>query len=569
MKKLITVLVVVLILLVLGIAGAVGYVWYQNNHIFVEDAVYPIHSESLDLRGQDISIEHYETVRASLPDCHILWDVPFQGKKLSNDTKTLTVSELTDEDIQVMDYFTGLIEVDAAGCDDYAQIEKLMAHRPNCNVRYEVRLGKLSCAPDIAELVLENGDYNYDAMLENLTWLHKLTSVRLRMPELTQEQITVLRETYPEIEITCTVSLLGEEYEVDTAELNLSSVTTAQIPEIVEKLPLLPNVASIELMDANGTSSLTKEDVKVLMEAVPHVVFNYTFDFYGYTLSTADEEVHIKNTRIGEDGVAEVRTALDIMTNCKRFVLENCSISNETMAQLRNDYRDRTKVVWRVEFGKGSTLTDVHAIRATHGLKDSTNKNLIYCEDVRFMDLGHNGDEGSAYLRDVSFVTGMPNLEAIILSGSYITDLTPFASCKNLKFLEIAFCGMVTDLSPLAECTSLEMLNIGSIKLKDLSALDKLPLTHLMARWYPSGNCPIPAEERERFISQHPDCWASFTGSQPYGDGWRYDENGDELPYYAMLRDIFKYDQDPNIPNHTGWYWDQEAYNNSLTEGEV
>jgi hypothetical protein len=238
------------------------------------------------------------------------------------------------------------------------------------------------------------------------------------------------------------------------------------------------------------------------------------------------------------------------------------------MAQLRNDYRDRTKIVWRVEFGKGSTLTDVVAIRATHGLKDSTNKNLIYCEDVRFMDLGHNGEEGSAYLRDVSFVTGMPNLEAIILSGAYITDLTPFSGCKNLKFLEIAFCGMVQDLSPLAGCTSLEMLNIGSIKLTDLSALDNLPMTHLMARMYPSGKCPIPAEEQARFQELHPDCWASFTGSQPYGDGWRYDENGDELPYYAMLRDVFKYDQDPNIPNHTGWYWDQEAYNNSLTEGE-
>ena len=37
-----------------------------------------------------------------------------------------------------------------------------------------------------------------------------------------------------------------------------------------------------------------------------------------------------------------VRNALDLLKNCKRFVLENCQISNETMAKLRDDYRDRT-----------------------------------------------------------------------------------------------------------------------------------------------------------------------------------------------------------------------------------
>lgn len=568
MKKLITVLVVILILLALGIAGALGYVWYRENHIFVEDAVYPIAAESLDLRGQEISIEHYETLRGKLPSCRILWDVPFQGQRYPDDTASLAVTSLSDEDIARLDYFPKLTRLDAMQCQEYDQIEKFMAHRPECAVSYQVSLGPKAFAPDTAELELANGDYDFDTMLANLTYLRQMKSIRLRMPELTQEQIARLQETYPHITFTSTVELLGAEYEVDVEELDLSAITSGDVDAVLEKLPLLPNVKTIELMTEGGTANLAAEDVRRLMEGVPEVVFNYIFDFYGYTLSTADEEVHIKNAHIGEDGVAQVRAVLDIMTNCKRFVLENCQISNETMAQLRDDYRGRTKIVWRVNFGKGSTLTDVHAIRATHGLKDSTNKNLIYCEDVRFMDLGHNGEEGSAYLRDISFVTGMPNLEAIILSGAYITDITPLASCKNLKFLEIAFCGMVESLEPLAECTSLEMLNIGSIKLEDLSALDELPLTHLMARWYPSGKCPIPTEEQERFVQQHPDCWASFTGSQPYGDGWRYDENGDELPYYAMLRAVFKYNLDPNIPNHTGWYWDQEAYDNSLTEGE-
>ena len=59
MKKLIRVLVVILLVLVLAVAGVLGFLWYRNNHIFVEDAVYPIDSASLDLRGEDISFEHY------------------------------------------------------------------------------------------------------------------------------------------------------------------------------------------------------------------------------------------------------------------------------------------------------------------------------------------------------------------------------------------------------------------------------------------------------------------------------------------------------------------------------
>ena len=554
MKKLITILVIILILLGLGIAGALGFVWYRNNHIFIEDAVYPINAETLDLRSQDISVEHYDALHAQLPNCRILWDVPFQGKTHQNIAGYLAMTELSDEDIHMLDYFPSLTSVDATGCRDYAQIEKLMAHRPDIQVTYQVDLGGIPCAPDVTALVLEDTDYDYDLLLRNLSWLHQLTDVRLRMPKLSQEQIQQLREAYPDITFTCTVELLGAEYEPDTDSLDLSSMTSDQLPQVLEKLPLLPQVADIQLMDENGVSGLTLADAKLLMEAVPDAVFHYTFDFYGYTLSTADEEVHIKNTKIGEEGVAQVRDVLDVMTNCKRFVLENCQIPNETMAKLRDDYRDRTKIVWRVSFGEGSTMTDAEVIRAVYDLVDDNCYNLIYCEDVRYMDLGHN-----EWLDGCDFVAGMPNLEYIILSGAPIKSLEPFRACKSLKLLEIAFCEYIEDLSPLAECTNLQMLNISNTHALDLSPLDELPLTHLVARTNPSGKCRIPQDEQDRFIQQHPDCWTSFTGAQPYGVGWRYAENDkDYLDHYLLLRTVFRYKLDPAIPNHVGWYLKDE-----------
>ena len=552
-NKVVTVLVVIALVLVLLVGGALGFIWYRDNHIFVEGEAYPISARTLDLREEDISFDHYEQVHSQLPDCWILWNVPFQGGKYSSDSETLRVSSLTEEDVELLvTYFPELKKLDASQCRDYLNLELYKAQKPDCDVVYEVSVGSKSFAPDTTELVLENGDYDLTVLMENLVYLPKVTSIQLKMPELTLAQIEELKAAYEGIAVTCTVELLGQEYDTETTELDLSALASEDVAAVAEKLAMLPNLTAVELMNADGVSQLTKADVKALKTAAPNAVFHYTFDFYGETLSTTDEQVHIKNKAIGDDGIGEVREVLDIMENCQRFVLEYCRISYDLLAEVREEYRNKTKLVWRVEFGGGSAFTDVEVIRCTYDLVDDNCYNLIYCEDVRFMDIGHN-----EWLDAVPFVAGMPNLEGIIVSGAPIKDLTPFENCKKLKFLEIGFCEYIEDLTPLAGCESLEMLNISNTHALDLSPLDNLPLTHLCARTNPSGKSRVPQEEQDRVIAQHPDCWITFSGAQPYGVGWRYDEDEiTPLPYYAMLRRVFRYDASI-IPNNVGWYLEE------------
>ena len=548
MKKFLCILLVILLVFGLAAAGGYAYAWYRNNNIFVDDAVYPINSTSLDLRGQEISFDHYNTVRTELPNCQILWDVPFQGSKYPNDSESLTVISLTQEDVElILEYFPSLKKLDATGCQDYALLESFRAALPDCEVIYQVSLGADTYPLDTTGLVLENGDYDFAVMKENLKYLPNITAITLKTPELTLEQVDELKAAYEAIDISCTVDILGQEYDTQTTELDLSALTSADVAEVSGKLAMLPGLTSVKLTDDSGVSQLTLDDVKVLQTAAPSVVFDYTFEFYGYTISTADEEVHIKNQKIGDDGLDEVRAVLDLLPNCSRFVLENCQISNEVMADLRDEYRDKTKIVWRVSFGGGSALTDVEVIRCTYDLVDDNCGNLKYCEDVKFMDIGHN-----EWLDACDFVASMPNLEGIIVSGAPIKSLEAFKNCKNLKFLELAFCGYIEDLSPLAECESLEMLNVGETKVSDLSALDNLKLTNLCI-----DHAKVSDEERERFAALQPDCWITHDDAQPYNDGWRYDEDGiTPLPYYAMLRRVFRYDADI-IPNNVGWYLEE------------
>lgn len=350
--------------------------------------------------------------------------------------------------------------------------------------------------------------------------------------------------------------LLGVKYGVETTEIDLTMLTSDDVDAAIKELKLLPNLVYINLVDDENICELTKTDVKKIKDALPNVSLNYVFDFFGTTISTEDENVEIKSVFIGDENASEIRLALDLMNHCKRFVLDNCNVSYEVMAQIREDYRDRTKVVWSVRFGAGETLTDAEVIRAVYDLVDANCGNLIYCEDVVYLDISHN-----EYLTDIEFISGMPNLEVAIISGNPVKDLSAFSNCKELRVLEAAFCEYIENIQPLENCEKLEMLNISNTHALDLRPLDDLPLTLMCHRQNPSGKSRVPIEEQARFISQHPSCWTSFDGAQPYGEGWRYDSNNNPLDWYSNVRKIFKYDNGNNVPNHVGWYLDDTTTN--------
>lgn len=541
MKK---VLLWILVILLVIAAAAGGWYWYRETHIFVEDAVYAKNSETLDLRGTGISKAHFDTVHAQLPDCAILWDVPFQGGSLSSDTKKITLQTLTEADIEMLSYFPELSEIDAMQCSEYALLEQLAAAYPEVEVAYQVSVGTVSFAPDVTELTLSAEDFDFDILLASLTHLPQVTALRFEETNLNMEQLAILEEAFPEILVTYSVAVAGQVYEMDAAETDLSSITSEDIETVLNQLAMLPGVTTVQLMNADGISNLSLMDVQALQEGFPQAHFLYSFQLFGQTLSTDTERVEFKNQKIGDEGEEQIRQALDIMDKCTYFLLDNCRLSNDVLANMREDYRGRTKIVWRIWFGEGTSLTDAEIIRSTYNVQDDNCHDLVYCEDARYIDFGHN-----EYLDACEFVAGMPNLEFIILSGAPIKDLTPFENCKKLKILEIAFCHYITDISPLAECESLEMLNIGATQVKDLSPLDDLNMTMLMA-----SGAKVPQEERDRFASVHPDCWASYGGNQ-YGSGWRYDKDDKQLQWYKDIAAIFGY---PKPYNNLGWYLKQE-----------
>ncbi|MBP5554883.1 MAG: hypothetical protein J6X94_08430 [Lachnospiraceae bacterium] len=339
-------------------------------------------------------------------------------------------------------------------------------------------------------------------------------------------------ESEPEEILPVTVEILGKEYEENVTYLDLSDMHPEDISEVSEKMAELPYLSEVNLMPEGGESLLSLPAVFVLKEAHPDVHFIYEFDMYEQHLTTADTGISFVKAEIGNEGEETIRQALTVLDKCEYFLLDDCGIDDEIMAQIREDFPD-TKVVWRVHIGWKSALTDDQVIRMTHGINDSMTGPLKYCNEVIYMDLGH--DMG---ITDISFIENMPDLECLILSDAHFTDLTPLTNCRKLVWLELVSCYYIQNLSVIADMDSIKYLNISFTQTRDISGIMDMDLE----RFSCIGN-PVSRESFDAYCEAHPDCLCVYTGN-PYGYAWRYDDYGyTYFSYYARMRDVFRYTQ--------------------------
>ena len=463
---------------------------------------------------------------------------PLKEETVENDAslqvETLAVV-LEAGELYTLDAYPNLKSVNLTGSTCYGAILDFMDSHPNLAVEFTVNVGGVGISVNSTAATLEASQFTGEALVANLQYLPKLTSLSLPGDSLTPEQIAAIREARPDLTMNYTISLLGEAYPSDTTELDLSHMGSDGVDEACAKLGLLPNLTKVTL-----NNGLSFDDVDRLQTAVPNVVFHYSFSLFGKTISTADEEVLYKGLSLTNDAESDIRNALKILDNCKRFVLDNCGMDSEVLASIRQDFRHGPKLVWRVYFGvdgRYNALTDTDTIRSVYNVTDSTCTPMKYCEDVKYMDIGHN-----EYLTDLSFVSYMPNIEVLIASGCAVKELVNFGNCKKLTWLELASCGKLTNIDSLAGCSSLRFLNLSFTKVTSYEPLDTLPLERFVCL-SPKAN----KTERQTFENIHPkgQCITVFYGySNPYGYGWRYDDNGKTFnEYYKnVVREAFNYD---------------------------
>lgn len=527
MSKKKNVLVGVLLALIL-IAAAAGLVWHMTHYIMVGFRFYPKDAETLNLREKKITAGHYEKVSRRLPAADILWNVPFQGGYYADDTETLTITSLTDEDVITLDYLTELKTIDATGCTDYEQLLALQKRRPDVKLSYNVEIDGKTYSQDAAAVSVS------DITEEEIGLLPYLTN--LKTVEVTHsgnaECVTKLQEVCRENEITFYV-MIGGNFCADTArKLTISGITEEEI-ELLQYLPELTEVHMVE-------PAAEAEKVIALREAYPDVDIFWEREVYGVTISSKDTEIdfsvvwpELETTKKTATATKETETAaaLDLdelaeemayFPDAELVFLGECGLDNELLAAFREEKRAEYKVAWIVRCGsKLPTRTDATSFMPSRegvgSFKDADAYNLRYCEDMICIDVGHMD------VRAVEWAAFMPELKYLILAHTGVRDITPLSNCKNLVFLELDW-SPVSDFTPLQGCTALEDLNIG------LTGADVTPLaemTWLKNLWMIKRGALSIIEMTEAL----PNTKVQGFGSATVACGWR------ELPNYFKMRD--------------------------------
>ena len=323
-KKRILILAGVAALLLCILVG--GLVWFFTNHVFVSGKFYPKDATMLNLRGRKLSLAEYDTLREKFPDCTIFWDVPFQNRRYPEDTEqitvtslsredivsiahlpklktlyaagcrdysviqeiqtrfpqlevlytvpvdgteypqdatSLTISSLTDSEVELLDYLPRLTTVNASGCRDYDQLLALQLRRPELRVEYQVELLGGTYPGDTTALDFSNPDV---AQLKSgLKYLPKVESVSLGQPSADAEALRDLMATYPAVNFYWEKTFFGITYSTADKEIDYSNIAMSSVNEVKQAMRYFPNAEKVVLSNCgfdNETMSAFRDEMR-------------------------------------------------------------------------------------------------------------------------------------------------------------------------------------------------------------------------------------------------------------------------------------------------------------------
>lgn len=505
--------IVVLLILVILAAGLLGsMIWFLNSHVFVGGKAYAKDAQQLDLRDRELSWQEYEQIQAELPDCDITWSVPFQGESYPNNAASVKVRQLTDQELKALSYFENLTDVDAVGCRDYELLERLKEQYPNVNLTYTVSIGGQEYPQDAASVVCHELTDEEIALMAYLPQLRHVDASGCR----NYEQIGKLSQAYPELDVAYRVEILGEVFTEADVE---ATFPDPDVDALMEKLAWLPHMEKVHLVEPSASADALRQ----LMEAYPDVTFTWDKTVLGKTFNSAETEYDFSNMPL--ESTDPIEEAMKYFPNAEKVIMSDCGIDNETMAAFREKMRPEYKVVWTVYITKKPVRTDqevIHSSAYKVCFIDEQSQDLKYCEDAIVVDIGHS------YVKDISWVKGMPKLKYLILTHNWVKDLAPLSTCKNLVYLELYWNDWnYDDFTPLLGCTALEDLNVSGTNF-DMEPLKQM--TWLKNLWANLNG--VTPEEHAELQAALPNTKVVTQEWKHTGGGWR------EVQGYFDMRDI-------------------------------
>jgi len=501
------ILVTVAIVLALLAAAAGGMLIFLNQHVVIDFRFYSKNAQQLDLREKEVSVTHYQQLQEALPQCRILWNVPFQGNLVSSDVKELTVTSLSHEDVEAIVYFTDLQTLKARDCKNYDHLLTLRNAYPQLQMEYLLPINGEVYDQDTTEMKITAITGQELALLPCLT---KLETVTVSGGE-NLENIAQLQSYCQEKGLEFQVALGDQVLNATMDSVRAEAITEGEL----QLLQFMPQLKSLHLVSPEASA----ESVFALRSGRPDLNMTWEYIIWGVPVTMEDKEVDLSEGQVTT--LEDVEKGLAYFPEVTNVFLGEPGFDNEEIAAYRERRRADYKVVWVVDLsGKMKVRTDIDNFMPSRDgwgyVRDHEIDNIRYCEDIICMDIGHMG------VKDVSFLETLVNLEYLILAHTEVQYVDPIVNCKKLKFLELDW-SCIRDVSPLVELTALEDLNLGMVW-PDLTPIYEM-------KWLKNLYL-INGNTKGNWPELLPNTRVVTRGTATVASGWR------NLPNYYKMRDI-------------------------------
>ena len=357
----------------------------------------------VDLRGVGLSWEEYEKTARGAGEARILWELDFQGRRISPNAEILEIDHLTDEDVATLRYLPRLRLVRAESCRDYPQLLALRDGRPGCQVRYRVELGGKSF--DCRASVLVPGPCTEAQLRQALGLLPWVRRVDLGQTGISPQQARVLSRDYAPIRFVWEETWGDVTFSTDERQIDLSGVEMESTEAVEELLPYLPRAEKIIMCDC-GISS---PEMAALGQRHPEIRFVWRVKLGPLSARTDDTWFAPITHRqlIGGQDADELQYCVDM--EC--IDLGHCWISHCEWA-----------------------------------------RNM---KNLRYLVLA------DTYVKDLSPLSGLKNLTYLELFVTPVRDYSPLLGCTGLEDLNLGY--TYGDPTPIAKMTWLKNLWWGGI----------------------------------------------------------------------------------------------------------
>lgn len=386
----------------------------------------------LDLRDTGITIEQYDMLHAALPECEILWSVPFQDGFYDCAAQELVLSTLSESDLPALAYLPELTSVNADLCQDYDAIFAMMEQYPDLAVTYTVSIGEIAIAHTAEEITVTDPDAS--ELLAQLSLLPNLKTVTLEGTLPDNQALIEVKNTFPEITFLWNFTVYGVETNTLAEFIDLSKVQLENTDELEAALPCFYNLTKVDMISCG----LSNPDMEALNLRHPETSFVWKVNVSG----------------------------VNVRTDIKYFMPYKHNLSKiGDLSNLR--YCTEIEVL---DFGH-KCISDVSYIE--------------YMPNLRFLLLLECNP-------DMNIIGNCTSLEYLELCDSPVTDFWPLTNLTNLKDLNLSYTpmnltthkfGKFGDITPLLQMTWLDRLWMAFSRIGDdgrATMYEALPNTELL-----------------------------------------------------------------------------------------